>query len=43
VHHWINIEGNNVPAFNVFGIILGMVSPNTSPDIIVPGDGLAEV
>ena len=43
MHGGINIEGSDVAALDVFGIVLGMVAANAAANPVVPGNPLAEV
>src|SRR6185369_3084016 len=43
VDHGVNVERCDVAALYVFGVVLGMVPPDTATDVIVPRHALPEI
>ena len=43
MRHRVDVEGRDVAAFDVFGVILGVISADAAPDVIVPCHALAQI
>ena len=43
VHDRVDVEGDEVAAAQVFGIVLRVISADTTADVVVPRDALAKI